>query len=143
MRSRFFFIGMGFMVLSVVSMQGEAAAAQEHTQGMQAAASASQTQAPAVSKETCLNCHGPFDKIIDASGSYVAPSGEKTSPHRYVPHDSKQEADIPECTNCHTVHSLDPLPVQGTVDLKKVGVQWCYEACHHEKNLTSCKECHP
>lgn len=95
------------------------------------------------SKNECLGCHGSFDKLIQASSTYVAPSGEKTSPHRYVPHDSKKAEDVPECGNCHTAHPVDPLPVKGSIDLSKVGVQWCYDACHHEKNLTSCKKCHP
>jgi len=90
----------------------------------------------------CLGCH-PFDKLIEATATYVAPSGEKTSPHRYVPHDSKKDEDIPECTNCHTAHPQDPLPTHGSIDLSKVTVQWCYDVCHHEKNLTSCKQCHP
>jgi hypothetical protein len=94
-------------------------------------------------ENVCLGCHGSFDKIIEASGKFVAPSGEKTSPHRYVPHDSKKAEDAPECTNCHTRHPLDPLPAKGSIDLSKVTVQWCYEVCHHEKNLKSCKECHP
>ncbi len=91
----------------------------------------------------CLDCHGPFDKLIESTANYVAPSGEKTSPHRYVPHDSKKAEDIPECKRCHAAHPLDPLPAHGSIDLSKVGVQWCYDACHHEKNLTTCKECHP
>jgi hypothetical protein len=95
------------------------------------------------SKKECLACHGPFDKLIEASSKYVAPSGEKTSPHRFVPHDSNKEEDIPECTHCHKAHPLDPLPAEGSIDLSKTAVQWCYDACHHEKNLTSCKKCHP
>jgi len=91
----------------------------------------------------CLQCHGSFAKIAEASASYVTPSGEKTNPHRYVPHDSKKDDDIPECSHCHTAHPLDPLPRKGTVDLSKVNVQWCYEACHHEKDFTPCKKCHP
>ena len=98
---------------------------------------------PSAAENECLRCHGPFDKIIEASAKYVAPSGETTSPHRYVPHDSKEEEDIPECSHCHTAHPLDPLPAKGSIDLSKVGVQWCYGACHHEKDLTSCKKCHP
>jgi hypothetical protein len=97
----------------------------------------------ASSENECLNCHGAFDKIIEASAKYVAPSGEKTSPHRYVPHDSKKEEDVPECSHCHTAHPLDPLPAKGSIDLSKTDVQWCYDACHHEKDLTSCKKCHP
>ncbi|HUP04982.1 MAG TPA: hypothetical protein VMU19_13395 [Bryobacteraceae bacterium] len=91
----------------------------------------------------CLGCHGPFDKLAADTAKYVAPSGEKVSPHRYVPHDSKKEEDIPECTNCHKAHAPDAPPAAGSVDLTKVGVQWCYDACHHEKNFTSCKQCHP
>ena len=90
----------------------------------------------------CLDCHGPFDKLIETSAKYVAPSGEKTSPHRYVPHDSKQEKDIPDCSHCHTQHPLSPLPDKASIDLSKVSVEWCF-TCHHEKNLTSCKNCHP
>jgi hypothetical protein len=95
------------------------------------------------SKNDCLGCHGPYDKIIEATANYTAPSGEKTSPHKYVPHDSKREEEIPECSECHTAHPLDPLPAPGSIDLSKVSVQWCYTACHHEKDLTSCKKCHP
>jgi hypothetical protein len=105
-----------------------------------AASSANTVAAPA--GNGCLDCHGPFDKLIEASAKYVAPSGEKTSPHRYVPHDSKLEKDIPECGHCHTAHPLSPLPVKGSLDLSKVSVQWCYETCHHQKDLKSCKECH-
>jgi hypothetical protein len=90
----------------------------------------------------CLSCHGPFDKLIQTTANYVAPSGEKTSPHRYVPHDSKLEKDIPECSRCHTAHPVSPLPAKGSIDLSKVNVEWCF-TCHHEKNLKSCKDCHP
>ena len=94
------------------------------------------------SKAQCLGCHGPFEKLTAVTDKYTAPSGEKISPHRFVPHDSKKDEDVPECTNCHTAHALDPLPTHGSVDLSKVDVKWCYESCHHEKNFTSCKECH-
>ena len=90
----------------------------------------------------CLHCHGPFDKLIAATASYVAATGEKTSPHRYVPHDSKLEKDIPACSQCHTAHPLSPLPAKGSIDLSKVKVEWCF-TCHHEKNFQSCKDCHP
>ncbi len=98
---------------------------------------------PVTKASECLQCHGPFDKIVKASANYVAPSGEKTSPHRHVPHDSKKDEDIPECSHCHTAHPVDPLPAKGSIDLSKVGVKWCYDACHHEKDFTSCKNCHP
>jgi hypothetical protein len=94
------------------------------------------------SKSDCLNCHGPFEKLVASTDKWVAPSGETTSPHRYVPHDSKKDEDIPECTECHTAHAPDAPPAHGTVDLTKVKVNYCYETCHHEKNFTSCKQCH-
>jgi hypothetical protein len=73
---------------------------------------------------------------------YEAPSGEKISPHRYVPHNSTSDDDIPECVNCHTAHPQDAPPAAGAAHAAKVNVKWCYESCHHEKNFKSCKECH-
>ncbi len=109
-----------------------------------AAVAASAAQPSAVkTDDKCLDCHGPFDKLIQVSANYVTPSKEKTSPHRYVPHDSKLEKDIPDCSHCHTAHPVDTVPAKGSIDLTKVGVQWCYESCHHVNNFKSCKECHP
>ena len=99
--------------------------------------------APKPAQNECLQCHGPFTKVIEASAKYVTPSGEKANPHRFVPHDSKKDEDAPDCDHCHKAHPLDPLPTKGSIDLSKVDVKWCYEACHHEKNFTSCKQCHP
>ena len=137
MNIRILMAGFGFAVIAVI-LSGTIFAAQGAGQNVPATRAA----ASKGSKDTCLTCHGPFDKIVAGSTNYTAPSGEKISPHRYVPHDSKKVEDIPECTNCHVAHSLDPPPGPGSVDLSKVGVQWCYSACHHEKNFTSCKECH-
>ncbi len=93
-------------------------------------------------KAKCLGCHGPFEKMTGVTDKYTAPSGEKISSHRFVPHDSKKDEDVPECTNCHTAHPLNPPPEHGSIDLSRVNVNWCYETCHHEKNFTSCKQCH-
>jgi hypothetical protein len=90
---------------------------------------------------TCLRCH-PWDKVMEASVKYVAANGEKANPHMYVPHDSKQGKDIPDCMNCHKTHPLSPMPAKGSIDLSKVDVKWCYDACHHEKNFEPCKKCH-
>jgi len=95
----------------------------------------------AVSKEACLDCHGPFDKLAGASPKYVAPSGEKITPHRFVPHDSKEAKAIPGCDNCHKPHPLPPTAT-ALAALPKPDVQWCYTACHHENNFTPCKDCH-
>jgi hypothetical protein len=103
----------------------------------------SQTNAPAMtaSKEACLNCHGPFDKLAAATPSYKAPSGEKITPHRYVPHDSKEAKGIPECGNCHQPHPAEPTAVD-LAALIKADVQWCYTTCHHKNNFEPCKGCH-
>jgi hypothetical protein len=96
---------------------------------------------PSQQTKTCLRCH-PFDKVREATKDWVAPSKEKITPHYYIPHDKKTDNDVPECTKCHTVHSLAPLPEKGQIDLTKIKVDWCYEACHHEKNFEKCNKCH-
>jgi hypothetical protein len=103
----------------------------------------SQTNAPtmAASKDLCLNCHGPFDKLAAAAANYMAPSGEKTTPHRYVPHHSKEAKAIPECSNCHQSHSVDPT-ASDLAALVKPDVQWCYTTCHHKNNFKPCQDCH-
>ncbi len=109
-----------------------------------AAPSTAPTTAPAVaaSKDVCLGCHGPFDKLAASTVAYVAPSKEKGSPHRFVPHDKTGSQAIPECVNCHTAHPLSPPPTKGSIDKSKLNVEWCYTTCHHEKTLASCKTCH-
>jgi hypothetical protein len=102
-----------------------------------------QAGAPATGtyKAVCLNCHGPFEKLEAASPSYVAPSDEKITPHRYVPHNSKEEKSVPECGNCHQPHPVPPTP-GGLAAIAKPDVQWCYTTCHHENNFVTCKKCH-
>jgi hypothetical protein len=91
-----------------------------------------------IDKEKCLGCHGPFDKIAKATENWKAPSGETTTPHRYIPHDSE---DVPECTECHMPHTLLPLPDKSAV-VKPKDMEFCFNACHHAKNLQPCKTCH-
>jgi hypothetical protein len=93
------------------------------------------------SKDLCLNCHGPFDKLALATANYMAPSGERTTSHRYVPHNSKEAKTIPECSNCHQSHPVPPTASDLAV-LPKPDVQWCYTTCHHKNNFTPCKDCH-
>jgi hypothetical protein len=95
---------------------------------------------PQPSKEICLNCHGPFEKLV-ASANYLAPSGEKISPHRYVPHNAKEAKAIPDCSNCHQPHPVPP-PESGVTASSKADVQWCYTACHHKNTFQLCKDCH-
>jgi predicted CXXCH cytochrome family protein len=91
-------------------------------------------------KATCLACHGPFEKIIEKTVDYKMMSGEqeiKSNPHRYVPHDSRDVQDIPECSYCHEPH---PVPLTKKEGLPKPTATWCY-GCHHAKVLT-CGTCH-
>jgi hypothetical protein len=89
-----------------------------------------------VKKEKCLECHGPYTKIIEATKSYQASSGETVSPHQYVPHAEK--ADMPECEECHTAHPIPP----ATKPEKPKNLDFCYQTCHHAFNLQPCKNCH-
>jgi hypothetical protein len=70
------------------------------------------TSTTAGSRDVCLNCHGPFDKLAATNAKYQAPSGEKISPHRYVPHSAKDVKAIPGCSNCHEPHPV-PLTAGG------------------------------
>ena len=97
-------------------------------------------------KETCLACHGPFDKLISATADYMMLSGEekiKSNPHRYVPHNAKDISvprnakDIPECIYCHKAH---PVPLTSKVGLPKADPKWCY-GCHHT-GVLQCGTCH-
>jgi len=141
MRNRFIFILSGICAGAFIVIT----CAQYAVRNLESVASTTVLAAQAgdkPSKTECLGCHGPFEKMTAVTHKYTAPSGEKISPHRFVPHDSKKDEDVPECTNCHTAHPLDPVPTHGSIDLSKVDVKWCYETCHHEKNFTSCKQCH-
>ena len=90
MRNRIFFIAFGILICIFVFTARETTSAQKAAPKPHEAPAAS---APAATptKADCLGCHGPFEKLIESSGNYAAPSGEKISPHRYVPHDSKKE----------------------------------------------------
>ncbi len=90
-----------------------------------------------IGKDQCLGCHGPFEKIAKATENFKTPAGDTSTPHRYVPHDSQ---DVPECTECHIQH---PIPPKDKSEVEKPkDVQFCYDGCHHMKNLQSCKTCH-
>lgn len=93
------------------------------------------------SKEACLGCHGPYEKLASLPPTYLAPSGEKINPHMYVPHETKQAKAIPECTDCHDPHSLPPDSSQ-TPAVAPPQVLWCYTSCHHTNSFKACKDCH-
>ncbi len=94
--------------------------------------------APKVTKEVCLECHGPFEKLTTAPVTFTAENGEKTNPHRYVPHDRKDMKSIPECTRCHKLHQIPP---ESKPDVPKASGEWCY-SCHHMREFTPCSACH-
>jgi hypothetical protein len=85
----------------------------------------------------CLECHGPFEKLASAPPYFVAPSGEKINPHRFVPHDLK---DIPDCVSCHKAHSATPTSAE-LAALPKPNVNTCFE-CHHKRDFVNCQSCH-
>jgi hypothetical protein len=89
-------------------------------------------------KDQCLSCHGPYEKIIKATADFKTPNGETVTPHQYVPHADKK--DIPECSNCHTPQPMPP-PDKSQV-AKPKDVEWCYTSCHHAYNLQPCNNCH-
>ncbi len=90
-----------------------------------------------VDKAKCLACHGSFDTLAEKTAQYATPSGEKTTPHRYIPHADKK--DIPDCTECHTPH---PVPIQDKEKVVKANVEYCYTICHHAHNFQVCSSCH-
>ena len=86
----------------------------------------------------CLACHGSYDELAGKTANYKTPSGETTTPHRYIPHDEKTE--IPECTECHIPH---PVPLNDKSDVViPTNLDYCYHGCHHANNLQPCKNCH-
>jgi predicted CXXCH cytochrome family protein len=89
-------------------------------------------------KDTCLSCHGPFDKLTTAPKTFTSESGDKINPHRYVPHDRKDAKSTPECTYCHKAH---PLPLTSKEGLLKANVEWCF-SCHHTYDFKACNTCH-
>jgi len=98
--------------------------------------------APKAEKQTvaqkCLACHGSFDTLAEKTVNFKAPSGETTTPHRYVPHADK--TDIPECIECHVPH---PIPLEDKSDVvTRDNLSYCYQGCHHPSNLQPCKNCH-
>ncbi len=94
---------------------------------------------PKEQTKTCLACHGPFDELAKSTAEYTTPSEEQTTPHMYVPHEEPVEANINDCTNCHTPH---PIPPDSSEDVAKPNVDWCYTNCHHAYNLSPCSDCH-
>jgi len=105
--------------------------------GLALATQGAKKPAGKLGKDQCLACHGSFEKLVKAEAKFKMPAGETVNPHKYIPHDS---TDVPECTECHIAHTI-PLQDKSAVEKPK-DVQFCYDGCHHMKNLQSCKTCH-
>ena len=91
-----------------------------------------------ITKDQCLECHGPFEKVIQANAKFKVSEEETVNPHKYVPHDSQ---DAPECTECHLVPHAIPLQDKSAVEKPK-DVDFCYAGCHHMRNFQPCNTCH-
>jgi hypothetical protein len=88
----------------------------------------------------CLACHGgSFDKLSSKKPAFKAPTGEIINPHVYIPHKERKAENVPNCTDCHSKHSLPPA---GKIDLSQVKVDSCFRACHHDNNFKPCQDCH-
>jgi hypothetical protein len=90
-----------------------------------------------ITKEQCLACHGPFEKVIEKNVKFKFSEEETINPHRYIPHDSEE---APECTECHVPHTLPP-PDKSAI-VKPNNVEFCLASCHHMRNFQPCTACH-
>jgi hypothetical protein len=96
---------------------------------------------PDKSPASCLRCHGPFAKLAEKTAAKNAPSGETTTPHRHIPHDTLLESTVPDCESCHSKHPI-PATKEGMAAVAKSTWDFCYNQCHHQKDFTPCKTCH-
>lgn len=91
-----------------------------------------------MSKEQCLQCHGPFDALI-AKNIQEDADPKPVNPHKYIPHGKEGGMDkIWECTMCHVEHSMPP---KRDPKRQRATVEACY-SCHHQYNFQSCNSCH-
>ncbi len=95
-----------------------------------------------VSSDTCLACHGPYDKVVQASAKYTTVDGAPVNPHTTIdisadnPHSTGKGT--PDCGKCHQSH---PVPLASPADVPAPKLDYCF-SCHHEHNFTPCKQCH-
>ena len=86
--------------------------------------------------EFCLACHGPIEDLQASTADYVTEEGLSGNPHMFVPHDSTT---VFACSNCHDVHEL---PVTDPGAIESGDLNYCFAACHHERNFEPCTSCH-
>jgi len=84
--------------------------------------------------EFCFDCHVPnehtsYEEIVARTEDYTV-NDEKVNPHD--PHAGVERSDIEqtECSRCHQMHK------------ESRGINYCYNACHHERNFENCNACH-
>ena len=91
-----------------------------------------------MTKQQCLQCHGPFEALI-AKGIAVEADPRPVNPHTFIPHTKTGGMDqIWECTMCHTPHAMPP---KKDPNREKATVEACYQ-CHHQYNFQRCDGCH-
>jgi hypothetical protein len=97
---------------------------------------------PTVATETCLSCH-PHKELFRATARYRTGGGEKVNPHVTIDLDSPKPhtsgKGIADCTNCHEPH---PIPPEAQRQGVKADLEYCFGACHHQRNFRRCSECH-
>ncbi|QQO09998.1 cytochrome c3 family protein [Breznakiella homolactica] len=100
-----------------------------------------QTAAADPITNACLQCHGPFEELMERTKDYVNEWDVTVNPHTYVditkgnPHDTTM---IATCTECHEQH---PIPPTANMNIKQANLQYCY-TCHHDEEFISCNTCH-
>ncbi len=87
------------------------------------------------SKETCLQCHGPYDALIGKKVEAAADPAP-VNPHQYIPHAQTGTLnEVWECTMCHEEHALGAKP-KG-----EATIEACF-SCHHQKSFAPSDESH-
>ena len=90
----------------------------------------------------CLSCHGPFEKVAQASADYKFFDGSVVNPHTTVeltaskPHVSGKG--VVDCVRCHQPH---PQPLASVSDVVPADLTYCF-GCHHQGVFTPCSQCH-
>lgn len=91
----------------------------------------------------CLQCHGPYDKIVAGSTTFMTDSGENVNPHTTLDESQlkvhKSGKGIIQCAECHAPH---PQPLESIQDVPPPKIDYCYYACHHKGKFTPCSKCH-
>jgi hypothetical protein len=112
------------------------------TTGTVTATTAAAAETPAAGAAVCLACH-QWPAVMQASANYKTEDGIAVNPHTFIdtsdpkPHSTGKG--IPDCTNCHKPHPLPPPPA---AQIPKGDVEYCFSACHHQRNFTPCSQCH-